>query len=102
MENSEKNPIEEKEQNLSELGNEQMEQAAGGGVNLGAILDIAADGIDAFFGNICDKHEPGELLSTRYKYTGEARGAYQRTRTYICRKCGREFIKNDHVTNPTL
>ena len=101
MENNEKNPIEEKEQNLSELGNEQMEQAAGGGVNLGAILDIASEGIKTFLKDGC-QHELGALLSTSYRYTGKGYVPYVRTRIFRCRKCDQEIVKEDEVADATL
>ena len=50
------------------------------------------------------KHEPGVLLETRYHHNAVGHGhvPYERTRTYRCRKCGKEFTKKDHVSTPTL
>ena len=101
MENNEKKPVEGKEQNLSELGSEQMEQVAGGGIHLGTILEIADEGIKTFLKDGC-QHELGELLSTEYHYTSRGVVPYDRTRTYRCRKCGKEINVYDHVKDATL
>ena len=104
MENNEKNPVGEQEKNPVEVENELLEQAAGGSINIDALLKIASDGFDQACGFDSCKHEPGVLLETRYHHNAVGHGhvPYERTRTYRCRKCGKEFTKKDHVSTPTL